>query len=184
MFDKQLFVIRLESHHKNQVINLIKERQLSWTISDEMLSPSRFPVLFGVFKNQKLLSTMGLWKWKGLPYVTLSFEIIKPGFAFFNGLTNGHVLLFEKAIEYGSENGIFVFYASRKRKSLKAMLKYGKFSVKNYFSYTEVVVPKNTRPKEEAYWDMMDYETKPFAIEIKRMILKPEALDTLYLPKK
>ena len=185
----QLTVIRLKSHHKSQIVSLIKERQhfkpLSWILSDHLdiyLNSNDFPVMFGAFQNQKLLSTMGLWRWHGLPYATLTFQLIKPGFVFFNNLTNGYTLLLEKSMEYGSQNDIFVYYVFRKKRSLKAMLKTLNLSNKKYFSYTEAVIPKNTRPKESAYWDMMDHEIKPFTGEIKRIKLKPEFLSSLDWP--
>lgn len=189
MSDNQLSIVRLKPCHKDQVICLIQERQrvkpLPWIWNNDLdifLNPSNFPVLFGAFQNQRLLSTIGLCKWSGLPYISLVFQLISPNFTFFNSLTNGYTFLIEKAIEYGSQNGIFVFYTFRKKRNLKAMLRCWKLSNKNYFSYTEAVIPKNTKPEESAYWDMMDHETKPFTGEIKRIMLKPEFLDSMDWP--
>ena len=80
MSHKKIVVARLTSNHKDQITDLIESRlrikSTPWIDDktlDMYLSPSMFPVFFGAFQNQKLLSMMGLFRWNGLPYATVTY---------------------------------------------------------------------------------------------------------------
>ena len=183
--EKNMEVIRLSPCHKRQFIDLTKKRHnnilsIDPDILDIYLDPSsRFPVLFGAFRKQRLLSTLGLWRWKALPYATITYLLTQPSRVAFNPVINGFNLCFDKIIEYGHENGILAYYLFQKKRNRHST--YGSLlkELGGYFAYREAVIPKNTRPKESIYWELMDQEVKPFTGEIRRIMPKPTALNSL-----
>ena len=102
---------------------------------------------------------------------------------FFNPLTNGFKLCLNTILKYGYENGIVAYYVFRKKRqrhnNVYARHGYTNDEAKKYFSYTEAIIPKNTKPKEYAYWELMNKEIQPFVGEIRRIMFKPEFLDSL-----
>lgn len=188
--DKNISVIRLDLSHKSQILEIIKERELKqgrsvWKYDDEILNKyldsSKFPVLFGALQNNKLLSVLGLFKWDNLPYASLTYQLHKIGNKWFKQFTN-HGFCFQKAIKYGEQNNIIAYYFFQKKRT--SILRRKKWPIpKNYFEYEEIIIPKNTCPKELAYWNMMDNEVKPFTGEIRRIMLKPQFLNNIYWPK-
>ena len=188
MPDKKISIICLKPYHKNQFIDFMQKwnnKSLLFDISvlDAYLDPnSKFPVLFGAFKKQILLFTIGLWKWETLPYATITFLSSRIGCIFFNPLSNGYNLCFDEILKYGHKNGILAYYLFRKKRNNNKIYSrhgYVNNEAKKYFSYTEAIIPRNTQPKEYSYWELMDKKTKPFCGEIRRIMLKPEFLDSL-----
>ena len=175
---KNMQVVRLKPYHKDQFLDLMRKRRnilsTNFGILDAYLDVnSKFPVLFGIFQRQKLLSTLGLWRWEVLPYATITYLLTQPGNKFFNRLTNGHSLCFEEMIRYGNENGILAYYAFQKKRKKRPAYEILPKQLKGYLDYTEAVIPKNTQPKESIYWELMDQEIKSFVGEIRRIILWP-----------
>ena len=173
-------VTRLNSTHKNQLINFINKRDkksllfdFNANIDSYLDSTSKFPVLFGAFIKTEIVFTLGIWRWEGLPYATINFLLSKPGHSFFNPYTNGFNLCFNAILEYGCKNNILAYYFFRKKRSKFGILD------KKYFSYTEAIIPKNTKPKDFVYWEMMEQQLKPFEGEIRRVMPKPEFLNSL-----
>ena len=188
ILEKDMRVIRLSFCHKEQVMDLMQKRYSDNTLStysailDAYLDPnSQFPILFGVFQKKRLLSTLGLWKWTALPYATITYLLAQPSKGIFNPLTSGFNLCFNRMIKYGHENGILAYYLFRKKR--RARFAYGNLpkELKKYFVYTEAIIPRNTRPRESIYWEIMDKEIKPFTGEIWRIMPKPKVLNSTYI---
>ena len=185
---ENISVIRLDSCHKDQLVDLIQKRHDKMLAMDSdmlnfYLNPdSKFPVLFGVFQKQKLLSTLGLWKWEALPYATITCLLTQPGSIVFHSFANGFSFCFDEVIRYGHKNGVLAYYSFRKlrkQKKTNSVYKVTPEHLKKYFAYTEAIIPKNTRPIESIYWELMDKEIKPFTGEIRKTMLKPEFLSNL-----
>ena len=199
MSQENISVVHLLPQNKGQIIDLVQHRQSfakskdSWCSKKYIslfinrlsyyLSPSVFPVLFGAFYKQELLSFMGLHKWEDLPYATLTYHLIRPGAIFFDGSANGTRLLFERVVHYGSQNGIQVFYSQLRFTNPKFFARIKWTLPKKYFSWTEAVIPAHTRPELAVYWDMMDHIIKPYSICIKKTMLKPQYLNDLDWPE-
>lgn len=190
MPDLNIYVTRLSPAHKKEILNLVKSQvdiyhspwsRLVEKLNEYLHSSSIFPVFFGLFEREELMYIMGLEKWEGLPYATITYTVGKRNEKIYDHLKKGEIaLLLEKIFRYGEKNGIVAFYAFVKKKSARLRSKMA-LNSKNYkyFFYTEAVIPKNTKPKEFIYWWMMDRERKPFTGEIRRCMLKPCFLESV-----
>ncbi len=184
MSKKELSVIRLSEKHKAQFIEFIKNKPLLYDPNDNLSAyfrSSPFPCIFGAFKKDELMFTLGLYKWTSLPYACMIYLSSQERNMFFNREKNGAGLCFEKMLKYSSENGIVAIYTFRKKRNDKTFSRGGSLSKEelNWFSYTEAIVPKNTRPKDSGYWKMMDCKTHPWTGEIRRIMPKPEFLHSV-----
>ena len=182
--------VRLDPSHKKQLGSIIKNR---WSLfqkdaldnMDMFLNPNAvFPALFGVFTEGKLFSVLGLSKWPVLPYATFCyrFSCVESG-AFFNRPL--HNLCVKRALEYGGKHGIKAYYLFQKRRSRGLYPRIYKDlpELKNWFAFTEAVIPANTKPEENAYWLLMDKIIRPYEGEIRRFQPKPAFSDSVYWPE-
>ena len=183
------FALKLDPSHKKQVIAVVNHRpslfqkqaldRLDYFLKLDLA----FPVLFGAFYQEKLISVLGLYKWAEFPYANFCyrFACVDEG-AFFKSPL--HNLCVEKAIKYGKEKGIKAYYLFQKRRPAKLYPRIYKQlpALKNWFAFTEAVIPANTKPDEDVYWDMMDKILRPYESEIRRFQPKPAFSDSVYWP--
>lgn len=135
--------------------------------------------LVGSFSdNQELLSTLGVSQWNHMPYATIQFLLISPQYRnWFRPDRNGFINCVDHAYEIGEKLGIHYYYFFRKAgsltKSLPIWKRYSTERIKRYTSFVESFIPKNTKPRHNMYWNIMEKKTWPYDIEIRKVALKP-----------
>ena len=194
MFNSDISIIQLNPYYKKQVSFLLKSYvhiSPKWfdflhnKLDHYLQSSSIFPALFGAFKKEELIYIFGMEKWEGVPYASLTYRKKKKMASVYNPIAQGEVAYTTQMVKYGEKHGIVSFYYFTKQTPyyfnfINKLAKNNKDEyLSKYFSYTEAIIPKNTKPKEYAYWEIMGFETKPWTGEIRRVMLKPKFLKSV-----
>ena len=183
--NSEIYAIQLTPDHKNQILDIIqsrknlrlRRRQITSTVLDRYLDPQyALPAFFGAFQNTKLLSLIGIQKLMDFPYAALTYRFKRLENASLDFLSD---LCVAKAIHYARQNGIIAYYVFQRKITAQPQKGDEIRLPENYFSVREVIIPENTRPKENLYWMLMDKQLKPFTGEIRRIMPKSAVLNPL-----
>lgn len=139
--------------------------------------PDRF--LFGYFDAEgKLISIMGLFYWKLMPFATLSYMFVRQDVGVFNADKNGLNLCLHHAFLLGESRGITAFYSLQKATSFRHKQRTWRKNdtevTKKYYSVPEAKIDANQTSEFHSIWDMMDRQTWPYDTILWVTRLKPK----------
>lgn len=151
------------------------------------LNKDTAPFLIGCKdKNNTLLSILGLYPWKEIPFGTILFLVTKPGISnSFHPLKTGVLACLDKCYEIGESLGIFEYYSLRLRRnsnrSLALWEKYATPRVRKYVVFEEYCIKAGKKPNCPAYWAIAEKRVWPLDVSIRRTTLKLEYRQRVFI---
>lgn len=181
---------RISVENINEVAELVQNKQsvlkqpAPYVTTDRFIEKIKSEGIefYGIYNQGKLEGIIGVNKWKMLPYYTIFDLFISTGAS--AKKYNAYIIsAMQKITESMEVCGRFQFYVlTLVRAFQRNKLKDGKMWEVNakyepfnrYNVSIETIVPANTRPNYEAYWNMMGKEEFPEDIWIRKYVLKNE----------